>query len=477
VTKRNIVVVVLALSLAIPLSLTDSTILAQEACPEAIGRIIGITGGADVNGDGQGDMWFPFKLPIIAGWAIKVNVENPSAKRQTYRIVIGGIEGTNWRFGYQKHWGTDTSTTLTVNAGKTGTIGNFYVQPKEDNSQARVQVQLLLKRTLQSDCLLASQVITVYTDATAPSSEVYLPATYGQSGYPRAVSLNTQEFQVSWGAQEYQQPASGLKQVTLQFHTKTGAWRNYGVYPANQTSINFKGKFKETYCFRTVAEDFVGNKEPLPQSPNYDTCVQILPPDAPVVVEPPPVHQLLTSAQQSSVPGGVDLIGVCYAYGFSDARNTTNTADGWQCVRADAVWQVNWNRVCRDVYGSSFSGIRIDSSPAGWRCGQHGQLPRSELIFACGVENSGTVNGEKRGTIAISRDVTFTVALASTADVTIVSKPYGTTISVASFSRVGGGSPGVTTPDLFTYNLQAGYSPFAIIIRGTGNYSFTIPCQ
>lgn len=382
--KRFIGLFMCAVVVIFPLGAVEAQPTLQDPCPELVGRIISVVGGADVNGDGQGDMWFPFKLPIIAGWAIKIKVENLSPNRVTFKIRMAGMDGTNWRFGYNKHWGMDTYTTVKVAAGKTVEVGNFYVQPRENNTQATGLVQLLwTPALLKKECILASQTFAAITDNTPPSSTAFIPATYGQSGYPRNGVVNTDKFEVTWIAEEYQQPAAGVKQVTVEYRTKTGSWRKLGSYPPTQTSIIFEGKFKNGYCFRTIAEDHVGHKEPLPKNPNYDTCVEVLP-NEPISVEPPPVSQLITVARQPNVVGGVDLIGVCYAYGFSDARNVNNTADGWQCVRADTFWQVNWDRVCRDVYGNGSQAVRNGNSPAAWRCtGDTRSLCSPTAGFAC----------------------------------------------------------------------------------------------
>ncbi len=79
----------------------------------------------------------------------------------------------------------------------------------------------------------------------------------------------------------------------------------------------------------------------------------------------------LTSAQQPGVDGGVDLIGVCYALGFSGAQNSNGRGDGWVCTGGSG-WNVNWNKVCVLVYGDDFSASNPDNGANNWRCTQNG---------------------------------------------------------------------------------------------------------
>src|SRR5258706_1587016 len=82
----------------------------------------------------------------------------------------------------------------------------------------------------------------------------------------------------------------------------------------------------------------------------------------------PRLRYELRQAQQKGVPGGVDLIGVCYAYGYGNVVNVNNAADGWACTRGNEVWFIDWERVCYDVYGSRYHAVRKDDSAGAWRC-------------------------------------------------------------------------------------------------------------
>lgn len=97
----------------------------------------------------------------------------------------------------------------------------------------------------------------------------------------------------------------------------------------------------------------------------------------------PPVSQ----AQQRSTNGGVDLIVYCYARGYTGAGNSDNSENGWYCSRGNESWRVDWNQVCRDVYGSNYTAL-FTGGMNGIRCRVGGSSSGSG-----GSSNSGDSSG------------------------------------------------------------------------------------
>ncbi len=92
----------------------------------------------------------------------------------------------------------------------------------------------------------------------------------------------------------------------------------------------------------------------------------------PPVVDKPKIPE----AQQKDPPGGVDLIYVCYAYGYTGARNVNHRWDGWQCLKGNDAWSVDWNKICQDVYGNSYMATRIGDGEGDIRCVKGNQLDK-----------------------------------------------------------------------------------------------------
>lgn len=80
----------------------------------------------------------------------------------------------------------------------------------------------------------------------------------------------------------------------------------------------------------------------------------------------------IPEARQSNIPGGVDLITVCYVYGYTDAGNSNGTAEGWYCSGNGQTWRVDWNKVCRDVYGSGYIAVKLSNDQNDVRCQKSG---------------------------------------------------------------------------------------------------------
>ncbi|GEM_PF-6815835 len=74
------------------------------------------------------------------------------------------------------------------------------------------------------------------------------------------------------------------------------------------------------------------------------------------------------SARQSNVDGGVNLSIVCMNLGYPDVTNINNSADGWRCKRDNDLFMLDWDSICRRVYGSNYHGVKISNAIDGWRC-------------------------------------------------------------------------------------------------------------
>lgn len=119
---------------------------------------------------------------------------------------------------------------------------------------------------------------------------------------------------------------------------------------------------------------------------------------------PPP----LSSAQQQGVPGGVDLIVYCYATGYTGAGNTNGTADGWVCTRDNVSTPVDWNLVCKAVYGDNYVANKTSNNPDGWRCVQGGQ--QSSQSNGSGNSPPANCNGVLSPRLTVGQNATVTEA-------------------------------------------------------------------
>ncbi|CAN5288551.1 hypothetical protein BH10PAT1_BH10PAT1_2150 [soil metagenome] len=81
------------------------------------------------------------------------------------------------------------------------------------------------------------------------------------------------------------------------------------------------------------------------------------------------------SARQSNVDGGVNLSVVCQILGCSDVVNLDNTANGWRFKNGDTLSMLDWDSICRRVWGSEYHGVKISNNIDGWRCSKGNQNP------------------------------------------------------------------------------------------------------